>query len=113
MSDIEKRLSEIDMEIRPEIMAFARLMEQKMRKHDGDWGASWKEMQRHDLLGVLYAETRELISALLRLPCQRPEEVDEEAADVANAAMFCAWNQGALYRIALEGGKEPDTWGRK
>jgi len=113
VDSVDRRSGEIDMEIRPEIMAFARLMEQKMRKHDGDWGASWKDMPTRDLLDILHAESQELIASMIRFPCPRPEEVDEEAADVANVAMFCAWNQGALYRIAPEGRKEPGTWGHR
>lgn len=36
-------------ELRPEVLAFARLMEQRLREKDADKGQSWKTMHEGDL----------------------------------------------------------------
>lgn len=71
--------------LRPEVMAFARLMESKLRKHDGDRGQSWKTTPPGQLLRALDRERVELIDAT-----NNAGDIRGEAADVANFAMMVA-----------------------
>lgn len=93
-------------EWRPEVVAFANLMEAKLRENDHKGG--WKTEDAEDLFGRLGAECVELSeaiglwriqddwrSAALHLPACR-KNVAREAADVANFAMMIADVCGAL-----------------
>lgn len=93
-------------EIRPQVMAFARLMEAKLRENDHKGG--WWHDGTDALLKRLLEETREL-AALTETSgawCSAPPsaaldavkraEVGREAADVANFAMMIADVCGAL-----------------
>lgn len=83
--------TEIDV-IRPEVLAFAKVMEQKLREneHKGGW--------RNDSTWALLARLREEVGEMydvLSSPID-PVVVGREAADVANFAMMIADNAGAL-----------------
>ena len=82
-------------DIRPEIVAFAQLMEAKMRKHDAKWGDSWKDMLPEQLALRFTEECAEMWTAA-RWGGEYCGLAAEEAADVANVAMFIAWNLGTL-----------------
>jgi hypothetical protein len=76
---------------RPEVMAFARLMEQKLRENDhkGHWrGYSLEILER-----LLREELEKLKRALMYSP---PGIVARRAANVANFAMMIADNCGGL-----------------
>jgi len=92
---------------RPEVRAFAELMEQKLRENDHKGG--WKkELPSLDLLPRLREETEELDDAISHWGAQVNwgkaalylpgciERVGREAADVANFAMMIADVCGAL-----------------
>lgn len=80
--------------LRPSVLRFARLMEEalRMNDHKGGWG---KETVR-DLMRRMREETTEL-----QIACgeDRPwEEVQSEAADVANFAMMIAERYEATHQ---------------
>jgi NTP pyrophosphatase (non-canonical NTP hydrolase) len=89
------------MEIRPEVMAFAKVMEAKLRENDHKGG--WKGCDVGRLLGYLREETDELAKELgnttpcgcreagcHHTPWRNPQRVAREAADIANFAMMIA-----------------------
>lgn len=71
------------MKLRPEVRRFAENMERKLRKHDDDWGDSWRTMYNEDVWARIEGEMKELQEVL-------HDEVERvgEAADVANFLMF-------------------------
>lgn len=80
-------------EVRPAVAAFAAAMEERLKANDHKGG--WRGCNVGYLLGKLDEEVCELIEAL-SLPDRLPELVREEAADVANLALFLADNFGGL-----------------
>lgn len=68
--------------LRPQVAAFARLMEAELLKHDDRPG--WKECDPQWLIKRLRGEADELAGALL----DHSKSVGQEAADVANFAMM-------------------------
>jgi hypothetical protein len=68
-------------------------MEQQMRKHDADWGDSWKSTTVPALLRSLDSARWALMGARLGNDWHK---MTTEAADVANIAMFLAYNMGDL-----------------
>lgn len=76
--------------LRPEVKWFAEVMESKLRKYDNEKGVSgWKEESRLWLYSRLVQELLELHEALTEeIPLE--ENILEECADVANAAMMIA-----------------------
>lgn len=85
-SFIEARLAEkpTTYQLRPEVGAFAVIMEQTLRKHDDRPG--WKDCDAEVLLARLYEEVNELASAINT----GSSTVPKESADVANFAMMIA-----------------------
>lgn len=80
--------------LRPEVLAFARLMETKLRANDHKPG--WKSDRAADLWRRLSAdETYELYEAITA-DAPDPKHVGSEAADIANFAMMIADVCGAL-----------------
>lgn len=82
---------------RPEVAAFANLMECQLRANDHKPG--WKGEAIGSLRNQLFREARELSDALnLRImdPSNAAAAVGREAADVANFAMMIADVAGAL-----------------
>lgn len=76
--------------LRPEVGAFADLMEGELRKHDNRPG--WKECDPEWLMARLKEEAAELARAIL----SHEESIPAEAADVANFAMMIADVEGGL-----------------
>ena len=77
-------------ELRPQVAAFAQLMEQKLRKHDDDRGTrGWSSMTPMDLCWRLDREVDELKHSLCCLGAGSDlSDVAGECADVANFAMM-------------------------
>lgn len=71
--------------LRPDVLAFACLMETKLRKHDAKRGQSWKQDDVRDLFDRLTDEAKELRRAL-----NGRGDVVDECVDVANFAMMVA-----------------------
>lgn len=82
--------------LRPEVAAFAMLMEEKLLLNDHRPG--WKNDDVHALIARLYEEARELVQAIGEGadPAVVHAEIGREAADVANFAMMIADVCGAL-----------------
>jgi hypothetical protein len=74
----------------PAVLRFAVIMEEKIQKCNKKQGKhdTWKEITQTQLFSLLEDEVKELKHALLS-----GENVEEEAADVANFAMFIALNE--------------------
>lgn len=83
---------------RPEVQAFADLMEARLRANDHKPG--WKGDDPWSLMDRLFQEARKLGSELLPHPgvklAVRRARIGAEAADVANFAMMIADVRGAL-----------------
>lgn len=79
--------------LRPEVLAFAHIMEQKLRENDHK--SHWSDCAPSWLLGRLREETTELAGAI-GSGYKSPEHIGREAADVANFAMMIADVAGAL-----------------
>lgn len=78
---------------RPKVLAIAELMEQKLRKHDGDFGDDgWLDADPLQLLNRLREESAELEEAVI----EERKDMAEEAADVANLAMMVVDAAGGL-----------------
>jgi len=77
--------------LRPEVGAFAAIMEAELRKHDDRPG--WKNEDVQWLFSRLKDESAELIKAI---HTKGPISVGREAADVANFAMMIADVTGGL-----------------
>ncbi|HHW13724.1 MAG TPA: hypothetical protein GXX28_02150 [Firmicutes bacterium] len=87
--------------IRPEVAAFALLMEAKLRENDGQ-KSDWRETELTDLQDGLLDEYGELEEAVATLCAgDGVEDVYREAADVANYAMMIA---DVVKRLRLPGG---------
>jgi hypothetical protein len=94
------------LDVRPEVAAFALLMEAKLRENDHKGG--WHGEDTEGLLRRLREETDELETAMKRGPGtewpygarQKPQRtlIGREAADVANFAMMLADVCGAISR---------------
>ena len=98
-----RRDSAFDLHLRPEVLAFAQLMEAKLRAHDADRGATgWKTATPWDLWRWLEREVGEL-----RLADRNGDlaAIGREAADVANFAMMLADVRGALSPL-VDAGEE-------
>lgn len=97
-ADTDQKVREI-IGWRPEVVAFATLMEQQLRANDHKGRAGWK----HDAAGALFdhvvEEVRELQQALTAWPCDTQAyrtNIGKEAADLANMAMMVADVCGSL-----------------
>ena len=88
---IESSGEKVEYKLRPEVAAFAMLMEEELRKHDDRPG--WKDCSPGWLMDRLHQELKELSSALNH---DIAEAVPREAADVANFAMMIADVSGGL-----------------
>ncbi len=77
-----------EMELRPEVAAFARLMERELRTNDARRGAAgWKGMTAAELLRMLDVDAAKLRFAL---GAGDATKAIEQCADVANMAMMIA-----------------------
>lgn len=95
----------MSLELRPEVAAFAQLMEQKLRENDHKGG--WQHESLHYLIrrvgeeygelhALCYKDVNQLLGVPPVLPRERIEAFGREAADVANFAMMIADVCGAL-----------------
>ena len=75
--------------IRAELRWFVDQMEQVLRKND--WKGGWKDMSREEVLERLEEELDELKTAVCR--SKPTDEIIAEAVDIANFAMFLAYNE--------------------
>ncbi len=95
--------------MRPEVLAFARLMEAKLREHDDDRGSGWKYDDPEQLLERIWEEANELHDALEGFRSAEGESGDRtpavekaamnaaiEATDIGNFAMMIADVLGVL-----------------
>lgn len=82
--------------IRPELLAFAALMERRLRAHDADKGDSYKGMSAHDL--AAHALTKAIL--LEEAVAYGQYTVGKHAADLANYAMMIARQHQAVGRNA-------------
>ena len=92
-----------DVVLRPEVLAFAHLMEQQLRANDRKSG--WKGDDASDLYRRLGEESHELWKALFQTHIYGPwtsDHIGHEAADIANFAMMIADVCGALAASARE-----------
>lgn len=70
--------------IRPEVARFAVNMERRLAEHDEDRGDEWRTFGVNKLMERLGEETAEFVVAV----AVRPRAATDEAADMANFAMF-------------------------
>ena len=93
-------------ELRPEVLAFARLMEAQLRENDHKGG--WHGADEDYLLKRLNDEVIELTEACDQrgyAPKSQRKNVGREAADVANFAMMLAGQYKALVAPEPKGEK--------
>jgi hypothetical protein len=107
-----------ELRLRPEVAAFAQLMEQALR--DNDHKGGWKDCRGGYLWTRLQEEVEELGEAMDAVAFAQPMEdrgdipifrkvlaLGREAADVANFAMMIADTNGAL---KLSRRRSPKGW---
>jgi NTP pyrophosphatase (non-canonical NTP hydrolase) len=85
--------------LRPEVLAFAQIMEQKLRANDHKGG--WKSDAPGPLFDRMLEEVNEAWQAMLKWPRDTKAYRDSlagELADVANFAMMVADQNGCLKR---------------
>lgn len=85
----------INIDLRPEVLAFAVLMEQRLREKDADKGVSWKSMSEHDLMVQGTSHAIRLEAELADDDLLEPERI-KHAVDLANYCMMIADVAGAL-----------------
>jgi len=80
------------MEIRPEVMRFAEMMERKLQLHDSDRGDEWRDFTAEYLLFRMKDEMRELVEAITNNMDR--STICCEAADVGNFCMMISESYG-------------------
>lgn len=100
---------------RPGIQAFSQVMEERMRRHDGTRGDSWRAFARNDvgricdLAADAFARLDARADAAVVDPtghrCAAMTETAAQAADVANVLMMLAYAAGG-FTLSDEGGEE-------
>lgn len=95
--DLSTRLHSV---LRPEVLAFAMLMELRLREKDADKGKSWKEKSYIDLTVNICSAARRIETELF--PWKNARSV-KALADMANHCMILADVAGALNAAAAEG----------
>lgn len=80
-------------ELRPDVLAFALLMEQRLREKDTDKGQSWKDADIGNLQVCVTAKNMSLDTALMY---GTNGEAARHAVDIANYAMMITDVAGAL-----------------
>ena len=84
------------LELRPQVAAFAQLMERKLRSHDSGRGKrGWKIASHRWLYNRLRQELNELAYAIAKPPVDQSRAA-MECVDVANFAMMIADVLGQL-----------------
>jgi hypothetical protein len=82
-------------ELRPEVLAFALLMEERLRGHDSDKAASWKSMSGRYLVVHTCSKSLALETAVRN----EFEDPTRHAVDLANYCMMIADVNGALSEV--------------
>lgn len=86
--------------LRPEVRAFATLIEGRLAKHDDDRGESWKAMNDLRMIAYLSQRVALLVTAIDQCDAnpinENWNEVVKQAASVGAAAMFIADNFNGL-----------------
>lgn len=81
-------------ELRPEVLAFALLMEQRLREKDAEWGGnSWKDADIGNLQVCATAKIFSIETAILKGP---EKDAIKHSVDLANYAMMIADVAGGL-----------------
>lgn len=83
-----------ELELRPEVRAFARMMEQRLREKDADKGQSWKASGAGNLRVAMFSKASRLERGLAG--DQLDPECIKHAVDLANYCMMIADVAGAL-----------------
>lgn len=86
-------------ELRPEVLAFALLMEQRLRDKDADKGQRWKESDIDNLQVCAVSKVYAIDRAI-----QDGTGANKHAIDLANYAMMIADVGGALECGSVDGG---------
>jgi hypothetical protein len=81
-------------QLRDEVIVFAFMMEEKLKKNDHKGG--WHNVPTGQLWHRMHAETGEMDEALVNRATDDVMPVFREAADIANYAMMISDNMGAL-----------------
>jgi hypothetical protein len=81
-----------NIELRPEVLAFARLMEQRLREKDAEKGSRWKDLTQDNLLVCATSAYYRMEDAI---HCDQSTDI-ERAVDLANYCMMIADVAGAL-----------------
>lgn len=84
--------------LRPEVAAFAEMMEEQLRRHDAERGDGYNALTMDDLGPALEFYTGRLIDKAIY--ATTPAPVIRAAADVANYALFTALNAARANRCA-------------
>lgn len=79
--------------VRQSVSQFARLMEERLQKHDHKGRYGWAGYRKRVLLEMLHGELCELSEAVFT---HNEEEIRKEAADLANFAMMIADRRSIL-----------------
>ena len=79
-----------NLELRPELAAFAEQMERALRRKDDARRDSWRNESYDWLLQRLTEEVGELTQELMDQSMPRARRIEAEAVDVANFALFIA-----------------------
>lgn len=85
---------------RPEVSAFAAMMEETLRVHDPKLGDSWKTDDKTTILSALIYAFDSLMRASKN---KKLEKLSEQCIDVANFAMMLAWHQLHFGATAYDG----------
>lgn len=107
LHDIRNALDGIDDGLRPQVAAFARLMERELRANDHKGG--WQDEHTEDLFKRLKEEVKELKDVISIGNIWKNDVIASEAADVANFAMMIVDSAGLLDAKAAEPGKTLET----
>lgn len=104
--------NKILLELRPEVAAFANLMEDTLRAHDDTIGSrrgktGWKTMKADDAYDYLQDEWAELAQAFHQ---GSPEAIRAEAVDVANYLMMLLDVTGQLSPPTTEDELNEQIW---
>jgi len=98
---LDKYRDQEKIELRPEVLAFARLMELRLREKDADKGVNWKGMNQ-DMLLVGVASKFLQLEASIKHDLPRINHA-RQAVDLANYCMMIADVSGALIPSPLMG----------
>jgi|WetSurMetagenome_2_1015567.scaffolds.fasta_scaffold931855_2 hypothetical protein len=87
-------------ELRPEVLAFAQLMEMRLRAHDEDKSASWKEASLRDLCVQVTSKSFRLEDAIRN---GFYDDMIKHAVDTANYCMMIDDVSGKFHSSEVAG----------